>query len=224
MSLLTPERLEKIEQMNPEKRDRLLAAAMAEFCKGYKAASTDVVTAAAGISKGLLFHYCGSKQELLCYAAHAAMEVVQRDFLAQVNFEEGDFFRRLWRITSVRFDIMARYPAIFDFLARLATLPEPELRAAADALAGQHPGAFPLAEDGWYQNVDIALFKDGVDHRKVLNVVRWTFAGYAAMMPRAWETGEDPQKVNQKALQEMWDYISFFRKQFYRPTPAPEVK
>ncbi len=50
--------------MEEEKRERVIDAALKEFSKGYMAANTDVIVKAAGISKGLVFHYFGSKLKI----------------------------------------------------------------------------------------------------------------------------------------------------------------
>ncbi|EMV4835388.1 helix-turn-helix transcriptional regulator, partial [Listeria monocytogenes] len=48
-----------------EKRLKILEAAMGEFTeKGYQAASTNKICEKAGVSKGLIFHYFGSKEKL----------------------------------------------------------------------------------------------------------------------------------------------------------------
>ena len=53
---------EKFFALPEEKRRRIVNAAMEAFGKNeYKRASTDDIAARAGISKGLLFHYFGSK-------------------------------------------------------------------------------------------------------------------------------------------------------------------
>lgn len=50
---------------DPEKVDRILVSAMKEFGqKGFLKAKTDTIAAAAGVSKGLVFHYFGNKNAL----------------------------------------------------------------------------------------------------------------------------------------------------------------
>lgn len=51
----------KIMIMDKEKRERIIAAALKEFTKGYATANMDNLAEEAGISKGLIFHYFGSK-------------------------------------------------------------------------------------------------------------------------------------------------------------------
>ena len=55
-------------QLSPEKRDLILAAACAEFgAHDFDAASLDRIVSAAGISKGGLYEYIASKEELYLY-------------------------------------------------------------------------------------------------------------------------------------------------------------
>jgi AcrR family transcriptional regulator len=195
-------------------QDRWLSAATAAFAGGYHAASTRAIAQAAGMSKALLFHDFSSKEGLLMATAEAAMAIAHREFFTQVNFSEGDFFRRLWRIFSLRLEITAVYPALFDFLGAVATHPDPAFAAPRAALTKAYPDAFPLDEGLWYDAVDPAYFKPGLDVTKAVTCVRWAFAGRAALLPPS-ALLSDPEEMNRQAKQELWDYISFFRKQFY---------
>jgi AcrR family transcriptional regulator len=56
---------ELLNKLPDEKRKRIISISMEEFLNnGYSGASTNTITSKAGISKGLLFHYFGSKKEL----------------------------------------------------------------------------------------------------------------------------------------------------------------
>ena len=62
-------RKHKIFTMEDTKRDALLTAAMSKFAKnGYKKTTTDEIILEAEISKGLLFHYFGTKKDLYILA------------------------------------------------------------------------------------------------------------------------------------------------------------
>lgn len=66
--MLTPT---KTVPRDPAKVARILAAAMHEFAEeGYRAAKTEVIAQAAQVSKGLVFHYFGSKANLYLAVAH----------------------------------------------------------------------------------------------------------------------------------------------------------
>ena len=53
----------KLLNMEPQRRDAVLNAALKEFSsQGYDKASTNIIAKEAGISKALIFHYVNSKQ------------------------------------------------------------------------------------------------------------------------------------------------------------------
>ncbi|SHK34392.1 transcriptional regulator, TetR family [Anaerobranca californiensis DSM 14826] len=56
--------LEKFYSLDEEKKNRIINAGLKEFgFHGYKNAKTDNIVQEAGISKGLLFHYFGTKKK-----------------------------------------------------------------------------------------------------------------------------------------------------------------
>lgn len=65
--------------MSEQKREAIISAGTAEFAfKAYADASTDVIAKNCGISKGLLFHYFGTKKELyLACLTHALERLTQ---------------------------------------------------------------------------------------------------------------------------------------------------
>ncbi|STY42091.1 HTH-type transcriptional repressor AcnR [Listeria booriae] len=82
-----------------DKRAKILDVAVEEFAShGYKAASTNRICEVAGVSKGLIFHYFGSKEKLytaaVTYSVDLVMEEVSMDDMPRGNFVEGRFGRR----------------------------------------------------------------------------------------------------------------------------------
>ena len=62
---------EKFQSLSQEKQQAVINAAMEVFGKNeYKRASTDLIAAKAGISKGLLFYYFRNKKELYLSLIH----------------------------------------------------------------------------------------------------------------------------------------------------------
>ena len=58
----------KIFDLEPQRRDAILNAALKEFVlRGFDKASTNVIAKEAGISKPLMFHYVNNKQELFLF-------------------------------------------------------------------------------------------------------------------------------------------------------------
>lgn len=101
-------------QLEPEKQQRILDAAIAEFSdKGYTNASMNIVVKAAGISKGALFKYFTSKSGLFVSVYKIALRLV-KDYLRRVREEsrEEDFFLRLEKILLAGVKFIADYPGL----------------------------------------------------------------------------------------------------------------
>lgn len=66
---------EAFEKLPEDRKKVIISAGIREFSqKTYKEASTDSITKACGISKGILFHYFGSKKEFYLFCLESAMQ------------------------------------------------------------------------------------------------------------------------------------------------------
>lgn len=99
---------EAFEKLSADKKELILSAGMKEFSqKPYKEASTDSITKACGISKGLLFHYFGSKKAFYFYCLESAMEKLTAQ--AQSKEEAKDFYDTLFSSMDQKFALCIHY-------------------------------------------------------------------------------------------------------------------
>ena len=99
---------EAFEKLSDDKKEQILSAGMKEFSqKPYKEASTDSITKACGISKGLLFHYFGSKKEFYFFCLERAMEKLTAQ--AQSKEEANDFYDILFSSMDQKFALCIHY-------------------------------------------------------------------------------------------------------------------
>ena len=99
---------EAFEKLSDDKKELILSAGMKEFSqKPYKEASTDSITKACGISKGLLFHYFGSKKEFYFFCLERAMEKLTAQ--AQSKEESNDFYDILFSSMDQKFALCIQY-------------------------------------------------------------------------------------------------------------------
>ena len=67
------------EKLPPEKKEKILSAGIRMFSeKAYPDVSTESITKTCGISKGILFHYFGSKKKFYLYCLEKAMDRLTR--------------------------------------------------------------------------------------------------------------------------------------------------
>ena len=84
---------EVLKKLDPEKRDRIINSAMDEFGRNsYEKALTNTIVKNAGISKGLLFHYFKSKQELYDYLEKFVFQKMMDVILEEIDWNETDIF------------------------------------------------------------------------------------------------------------------------------------
>src|SRR3954467_11175564 len=99
--------------LDAERRERVLHAAMAEFGRnGYSGGSLNVIAREAGVSKGSLFQYFDDKFDLFAHVAeHTSLQV----YAAMSSYLDGpaegeafaDFFAR---VASAWISYMDRHP------------------------------------------------------------------------------------------------------------------
>jgi TetR/AcrR family transcriptional regulator len=109
------------ERLPEEKRHRITGAALEEFAAlGYRAASMNSVVERAGISKGALFKYFGSKEGLFGYVYRLALGKV-KEYLRRVrDGSVGEpFFTRLEKVVRAGTAFIRENPGLADLYYRI---------------------------------------------------------------------------------------------------------
>lgn len=110
---------EKFFDLKKEKQDRMLNAAMKVFAgNGYRHASTDEIVKEAGISKGLLFHYFGSKAGLYQFIYGYSVKYMLMELSGAVSIKETDFFELRAQVEKARYPVLKNFPYMQMFLKR----------------------------------------------------------------------------------------------------------
>lgn len=99
---------EAFEKLSEEKQELILSIGMREFSqKTFKDASTDTITKECGISKGILFHYFGSKKEFYFYCLSKAMERLTTKTVTKEETE--DFYDVLFSFMDRKMSLCMKY-------------------------------------------------------------------------------------------------------------------
>ena len=203
----------KIMAMDPEKRDRVINAAMKEFSKGYKIACTDTIVREAGISKGLLFHYFGTKDGLYHFILKNACETIYNEYLTLIDLKQYDIIEKIWQMTLLKMDLTYKHPALFEFLAKAYM----ELQENPnDEFAEYFNKTRSIAVEKALSDIDETLFKDGIDPKKAANIVLWTLNGYSTSQINTTMRMEDYQKEYERYLTELKEYIEILKTTLYK--------
>ena len=94
---------EKFFDLAREKQDRMINGAVEVFAKnGYKHASTDDMVKAVGVSKGLWFHYFGSKEGIYVFVYDYCVKYMLLELSTMVDENEKDYFELIRQIALAK--------------------------------------------------------------------------------------------------------------------------
>ncbi|HHT27657.1 MAG TPA: TetR/AcrR family transcriptional regulator [Firmicutes bacterium] len=202
------------ENLQPEKRLRIITAAMREFAAhGFKNASTDVIVQAAGISKGALYHYFGNKKNLYLYLFDHGIDVLANKLLCRIDLNEQDMFRRLRQIAQVKLELFQQYPNVIDFV--MTANMEEDARVKAD-LQSRIKDLSDLRVHEALSNFDTSAFRDGIDPAKVLEIVTWTINGLVERAIRLVRSHPGRSINYQELFAEVDAYLEMLKQGFYK--------
>lgn len=106
-------KFETFQKQANAKQDSIIFAGIEEFSqKSYAEANTNVIVQKCGISKGLLFHYFGSKKEFYFYCLTCALEKL----IEKHELPHGDFYTILFSVMDEKLKICAKYPVETRFV------------------------------------------------------------------------------------------------------------
>lgn len=169
------EMLTKFRNLETEKQERILNAAIKEFAhKGYDLASTNEIVKEAGISKGLLFHYFKNKQQLYLFVFDYCTEKSVRELYDHVDFEQTDIFARVRDIMKFKLVLLGKYPDMMEFLK---TASVDSSAVSKEYVTNRMKEMSEAGYSKLFDGIDMSRFKEGVDLEKAMNIIMWTFDG-----------------------------------------------
>lgn len=170
---------EKFFDLKKEKQDRMINAALKVFAgKGYEHASTDEMVREAGISKGLLFHYFGSKLGLYAFVYDYSVRYLMLELTTGVSKEETDYFTLLEQIKGAQLMVMRNYPCMLLFLKQCE---KERVKEALEAIEDKReilPGQYLSI----MERADLSRLKEGTDAERLSKIIDFTLTGFMQEM------------------------------------------
>ena len=167
----------KFFDLKKDKQDRMINAALKVFAlNGYRHASTDDIVKEAGISKGLLFHYFGSKAGVYEFIYEYSVRYMLLELTTKVSRRENNLFEVMKQVELARMDAMKGYPYMQQFLNRC------EQEDVSEALLVIEDKKELL--DAEYERIESQIqfshFAAGVDGHKLKKMMELTVKGLLA--------------------------------------------
>lgn len=204
----------KFLNVNSDKQDRILNAALKEFAlKGYKNASTNEIVKEAEISKGLLFHYFNNKKGLFLFLYNHFMDITMEEIHAKVDWTEKEIFSRYRQIAILKFELFQKYPEMFNFIKSVFKEDAPEVKKEIEQKSKE------MLKSGYqdlFGDIDLSKFKENLDLEKTVNIVFWAMEGFAYRQQDKALAADFDQKYLDEVLSELDAYCAILKKAFYK--------
>lgn len=198
---------EKFFDLKKEKQDRMINAALKVFSMGgYKHASTDDIVSEAGISKGLLFHYFGSKLGLYSFLYDYSVRFMKLEITGGVPSTEQDYFEIRRQMEYGKMQVLKNYPYMQQFLNRCRFENVSEALMAIE----RQKNVLSDIQAVLKNQSDRSLFKDGVDYEKLDQILNYTVDGL--MGARFQDASFQPELL----YDETCSYFDMMKKLTYR--------
>ena len=188
---------EKFFDLKKEKQDRMINAALKIFAiNGYKHASTDDIVTEAGISKGLLFHYFGSKLGLYTFLYDYSVRFMKLELTRGVldSTSSKDYFELRKQIEFSKMQVLKNYPYMQQFLDRSKF---ENVKEALLAIENQRNVLQEVYADILAQ-ADKSLFVDNLDVIKLDAMLDYTIKGL--MTERFQDSSFQPEMLYEETI------------------------
>lgn len=165
---------EKFFDLSRAKQDRMINGALEVFAKnGFKHASTDDMVKAVDVSKGLWFHYFGSKLGLYTFVYGYSVKYMILELASAVDENEKNYFEIIKQIEFAKMRTSKSYPYMTMFLEK--ALEETD----ADILeqTAEDRRIYQEKMTGLIKNGEIPGIADKAKREKYKKIVHYTIEG-----------------------------------------------
>jgi hypothetical protein len=201
--------------IEPDKRDRILNAAIEEFASfPYEKASTNHIVLNAGISKACCSIISAASRNCMSNWSDLSSKRCTA-IMDRIDWEQTDLLT-LKQIALIKMEVQKSYPHLFDFL--LKVISNQHLAKAAEMIEfykGYGLDFEQVSQDIYTRNVDFGKFRDPATTREAINIVRWSLEKYGEEL-LAQMGSETPLDLAQAAAS-MNHYMDILKQSFYKP-------
>lgn len=198
---------EKFFDLKKEKQDRMINAALKVFAlNGYKHASTDDIVAEAGISKGLLFHYFGSKLGLYTFLYDYSARFMKLEITSGVSSAVTDYFEIRKQIEYAKMQVLKNYPYMQQFLNRCKTEDVSEALMAIERQRSVLQDIYSVLKN----QADLSLFTDDAEFEKLDAMLDYTINGLMTSHFR--EASFNPEMLYEETV----SFLDMIKKMAYK--------
>lgn len=166
---------ENFRKIPEPEQERILKIILKEFAgNGYLRTSTNAIVQIAGIPKGTLFYYFGSKKMMFLYTVDEAVRRYTEIYRQLAGTPPDDLFEGLLYRMKVKLQFIQQDPLLYRFFYKaFLDIPE-ELK---DEMATRFEAYSAESQDLAKENIDQSKLKEGIDLDVVLKMIHLMLEG-----------------------------------------------
>lgn len=203
--------------LDPAKREAFLKAALTEFAeKGFARASTNAITKKANVSKGSLFYYFGSKQELFDFLCEYSISFANDTYVSRFNPQSGDFLERYLLVMKLKQEAIANLGEIINFYETAFTINEKYFAKHKEQIEKVRKAI----NDRLFKDIDYSLFRDDIEPKHSIEYIITLTNAFEKKIENEIRMHEISMS-KETAVADLWsrfyEFIEDMRRAFYKP-------
>ena len=203
----------RFSELSADKQRLIIDAAIDEFARyGYTTASTNRIVAACGISKGSLFKYFDSKEELYFFLLDTVMGEMLRDMESGLGALSAELFQRIVDYSCLEIAWYIKNPV----KGRLVIGAAAESDCAIQQKIAERYG---IAGDNIYFSLldDIDESALGQSRERTADILKWVLDGFNRQFLARADIGTAPlEQLRTEYLRELSECIEILKKGFLK--------
>ena len=201
--------MENFFKIRAEKQEHIINAAFAVFGRqGYKKASVADIADAAGIAKGMVTYYFGSKKNLYLYLAEFGQKVMIEKIARHFDMSVRDYFDKIKMGTEIKAAILKEHPALLQYFVSMYYEQDADVAMEIKTLIDE---STLIANTVLMEDTDISKFKEGFEPETISKFIHW--AGNGLVMDLQLE--KDADKFDE-FVQEFYKLLDLMKAVFYK--------
>jgi len=195
--------------LRAEKQNHIIDAALLVFGRnGYKKASIADIAARAGVAKGMITYYFGSKKNLYLYLSELCFNTINNTMEEKFDPFVTDFFDKMKMMADIKVSAMKKHPAINSFLTSVYYEKDAEV---ATELAAYFETGLKTREKWILQETDVSKFKDDIDPKLLDKFFVWAAEGFAASIVE-----DENMEHTEEFMHDFYKCMGWMKKYFYK--------
>lgn len=194
--------------MNEERRDKIVCAALKEFSNyPYSASSINRILEDAKFSKGGIYHYFSSKKDLYIGVGQFIIEYYLKELKRELPVSSGDILKQMEICSGIQDRIREKYPYYSEYIVKASECSE--LKEYMDSLNKQE-------YDLIFGTVDENLLKDNITQEEAVFLV---ISAVGGVMYQEWDRDGEKLGLEMKHrvyTDKMFELIKVLKKVLYK--------